>query len=106
LSWVLALEARLRELPPAGRALAIAAGLPSVALLVAALADMLAAHDDDPEPAVVPVRAATASAQAPASVPAPACSPAPASAPAIPADALRTAVRAGEIALGAATSVA
>jgi hypothetical protein len=55
LSWVLALEGPLQELAPASRALALGAGLPSVALLVAALADMLASGEPEPEPEPVAV---------------------------------------------------
>jgi hypothetical protein len=59
LAWVVALDARLRDMAPTARGLVVAAGLPAVALLVSALADMLAANDP-PEPAPAGAGAAIA----------------------------------------------
>lgn len=99
LSWVLAFDARLRELPPTGRAVALIAGLPSMALIVSALADMLAANE--PAEAVpVPV-AADADLRVKAAGMA-----RQAGFTAGQSEAIGTAVRAGELALGAAATVA
>ena len=40
-TWVLALDSRLRELPPGSRAIALAVGFPVVALVVTTLADLV-----------------------------------------------------------------
>jgi len=95
LSWVVAFEANLRALPAAGRGLVLAVGLPCIALIVAALADTIAAHESDE----------------PASAPEPEAEPAPALVPITigeigTKEVLGTALRAGEVALGAATAVA
>src|SRR4051812_8382978 len=91
LAWVIALEDPIRELSPAARATALAAGVPLVALAVAGLADLLSWPEEHEEPTDLGGKASEVALKAGFT--------------AGQSDAIGTAVRAGEAAFGVAATV-